>query len=162
MSAADAAQRLKEDVTELLDAGRTAAREYGAAGASLRRLFFTDLALARIALIRGLVFLLLCALMAGTAWVALMVGVVVGLWQLGLPWLVSLLVPLLASAGAAWYAWLVARKALAFADLDATRRQLAAWVTPTQPITTASPTGTINPGPPDPDQGKPTVSPDAP
>jgi hypothetical protein len=162
MAALDAAERLKEDVTELLDAGRTAAREYGAAGASLRRLFFTDLALARIALIRGLVFLLLCALMAGTAWVALMVGVVVGLWQLGLPWLVSLLVPLLASAGAAWYAWLVARKALAFADLDATRRQLAAWVTPTQPITTASPTGTINPGPPDPDQGKPTVSPDAP
>ena len=162
MAALDAAERLKEDVSQLLDAGRTATREYGAAGASLRRLFFSDLALARIALIRGLVFLLLAALMAGTAWVALMVGVVVGLWQLGLPWLVSLLVPLLASLGVAWYAWVVARKALAFADLDATRRQLGAWITPTQPITTASPTGHVNPGPPDPDMGKPTVSPEAP
>jgi hypothetical protein len=162
MSAADAAERLKEDVTTLLESGRTAAREYGAAGASFRRLFLTDLSLARIALIRGLVFLLLATLLAGTAWVALMVMLVVGLWQLGLPWLVSLLLPLLASAGLAFYAWVVARKALAFADLDATRRQLAAWFTPTQPISTPSPTGTINPGPPDPDQGKPTVSPEHP
>ena len=162
MAALDAAERLKEDVSQLLDAGRTAAREYGAAGASLRRLFFTDLSLARTALIRGLVFLLLCALMAGTAWVALMVGIVVGLWQLGLPWLVSLLVPLLASLGVGWYAWVVARKALAFADLDATRRQLANWVTPTQPISTPSPTGTVNPGPPDPEQDKPTVAPKEP
>ena len=162
MSALDAAERLKEDVSQLLDAGRDAAREYGAAGASLRKLVLTDIALARIALIRGLVFLLLCALMAGTAWVALMVGIVVGLWQLGLPWLVALLVPLLASVGVGWYAWLVARRALAFADLDASRRQLAAWFTPTQPISTPSPTGTVNPGPPDPDQGKPTVSPEHP
>jgi len=29
MSAADAAERLKEDVTNLLESGRTAAREYG-------------------------------------------------------------------------------------------------------------------------------------
>ena len=162
MSAADAAERLKEDATTLLESGRTAAREYGAAGASFRRLFFTDLALARIALIRGLVFLLLATLMAGTAWAAAMVMLVVGLWQLGLPWLVSLLLPLAASAGLAWYAWVVARKALAFADLDATRRQLAAWFTPAMPISTPSPTGAINPGPPDPDQGKPTVSPDHP
>src|SRR5207342_2227908 len=106
-----------------LDAGRATAREYGAAGASFRKLLLSDIALARVALIRGLVFLLLCALMAGTAWVALMVMLVVGLNVLGLPLWLSPLLPLAASAGVAWYAWTVARKALAFADLDATRRQ---------------------------------------
>src|SRR6187397_2500322 len=146
MSALDAAERLKEDVSTVLDAGRTTAREYGAAGASFRKLLLSDIALARVALIRGLVFLLLCALMAGTAWVAAMMMLVVGLNSLGLPLFVALLLPLAASGAAAWYAWTVARKALAFADLDATRRQLSAWFTPTQPISTPSPTGEINPG----------------
>ena len=162
MSALEAAERLKEDVSTVLDAGRTTAREYGAAGASFRKLLLSDIALARVALIRGLVFLLLCALMAGTAWVAAMVMVVVGLNWLGLHLFWALLIPLSASAGAAWYAWIVARKALAFADLDATRRQLSAWFTPTQPISTASPTGQVNPGPPDPSGTGPTVAPKEP
>jgi hypothetical protein len=162
MSALDAAERLKEDVSTVLDAGRTTVREYGAAGASFRKLLLSDIALARVALIRGLVFLLLCALMVGTAWVAAMMMLVVGLNSLGLPLFAALLLPLAASGGAAWYAWTVARKALAFADLDATRRQLAAWFTPTQPISTPSPTGEINPGPPDPEGDKPTVAPDHP
>jgi len=162
MSALEAAERLKEDVSSVLDAGRTTAREYGAAGASFRKLLLSDVALARVALIRGLVFLLLCALMAGTAWVAAMVMLVVGLNALGMPLWLAPLLPLAASAGVGWYAWTVARKALAFADLDATRRQLSAWFTPTMPISTPSPTGEINPGPPDPDQDKPTVAPDHP
>jgi hypothetical protein len=162
MAALEAAERLKEDVSTLLESGRTTAREYGAAGASFRRLVFSDIALARVALVRGLVFLLLATLMAGTAWVALMVALVVGLWQLHLPWLVALMLPLVASLVAGWYAWKTARKAFAFADLDATRRQLAAWFTPTQPISTPSPTGAVNPGPPDPEQGKSTVAPDHP
>jgi hypothetical protein len=162
MSALDAAERLKDDVSTLLDAGRTTAREYGAAGASFRKLVLSDIALARVALIRGLVFLLLCALMAGTAWVAAMVMIVVGLNVLGLHMLWALLIPLIASAGAGWYAWVVARKALAFADLDATRRQLAAWFTPTQPISTPSPTGQVNPGPPDPSGTGPTIAPTEP
>ena len=160
MSAADAAERLKEDATQLLDAGRTAAREYGAAGAALRRLFFTDIALARVALVRGLVFLLLATLMAGTAWVAAMVMIVIGLWQLHLPWLVALLIPLAASAVAGYYAWKHAQRAFAFADMDATRRQLAAWFTPAMPISTPSPTGAVNPGPPDPDMDKSTTAPE--
>src|SRR4249919_2714711 len=150
MSALDAAERLKEDVSTLLEAGRDTAREYGAAGASFRKLVLSDIALARVALIRGLVFLLLAALMGGTAWVAAMVMIVVGLNALGLHMLLALLVPLAASAGAACYAWGVARRTPAFADLDATRRQLAASFTPTQPISTPSPTGAVNPGPPDP------------
>ena len=162
MSALDAAERLKEDVSTVLEAGRASAREYGAAGAAFRKLLLSDIALARVALIRGLVFLLLCALMAGTAWVALMVMLVIGLNALGVPLFVAPLLPLLASAGVAYYAWTVARKALAFADLDATRRQLSAWFTPTMPISTPSPTGAINPGPPDPDADKETVAPDHP
>src|SRR4249919_709298 len=122
MSALDAAERLKEDVGQLLDAGRTTAREYGAAGASFRKLVLSDISLARVALIRGLVFLILCALMAGTAWLTAMVLIVVGLHAVGAPWMLALLAPLVASLGVARYAWNVARKALAFADLDATRR----------------------------------------
>jgi len=86
----------------------------------------------------------------------------IGLWQLHLPWLVALLIPLAASATAGWYAWKTARKAFAFADLDATRRQLSAWFTPAMPISTPSPTGAVNPGPPDPEQDKSTVAPKEP
>jgi hypothetical protein len=122
----------------------------------------SDLALARVALIRGLVFLLLCTLTGGTAWVTLMVMLVVGLQELGLTWLASLSVPLVLSLGVAWYAWRVARKALAFADLDATRRQMAAWFPPTQPISTESATGEANPGPRDPEGDTEDVAPKAP
>ena len=162
MSALEAAERLKKDVGTLLDAGRDMAREYGAVGTSFRKLLLSDISLARVALIRGLVFLLLCAMMVGTAWVAAMVFLVVGLHQAGLPWLLSLLVPMLCSAAVAYYSWVVARKALAFADLDATRRQLAAWFEPTQPISTESPVGALNPGPVDPEADKETVAPKAP
>jgi hypothetical protein len=160
MSALDAAERLKEDVSTLLDAGRSTAREYGAAGASFRKLVLSDIALARVALIRGLVFLLLASLMGGTAWVAAMVMIVVGINKLGLAVLWALLIPVVCSSAAAWYAWTISRRTIAFADLDATRRQLAAWFTPTQPISTPSPTGQVNPGPPDPSGEKnPDVAP---
>lgn len=162
MSALDAAERLKQDVGSLLEAGRTVAREYGSVGGSFRRLVLSDLSLARVALIRGLVFLLLCALMVGTGWVVVMTMLVVGLHQVGLSWLMSLLVPLLISLAIARYAWSIARKALAFADLDATRRQLAAWFPPTQPISTESPTGERNPGPPDPEGKTEEVAPKEP
>jgi uncharacterized membrane protein YqjE len=161
-SALDAAERLKQDAASLLEAGRNVAREYRGAGSSFRRLVLSDLALARVALIRGLVFLLLCALTAGTAWVTLMAIIVIALHQTGLSLLWSLALPLLVSLGAAYYAWHVARKALAFADLDATRRQLAAWFPPTQPISTESATGQVNPGPPDPEGKTEDVAPKAP
>ena len=162
MSAQDAAERLKQDVGSLLEAGRTVAREYGSAGSSFRQLVLSDISLARVALIRGLVFLLLCALTGGSAWVVAMTMLVIGLHQLGLSWLMSLLVPLLISLAVARYAWGVARKALAFADLDATRRQLASWFPPTQPISTESPTGEANPGPPDPEGKTEEVAPKTP
>jgi hypothetical protein len=161
MSATDAAERLKNDAAGLLEAGRSVAREYGSAGAAFRRLVLSDISLARAALIRGLVFLVLAALMGGTAWAAAMAILVVGLNTAGLHWLIALLIPLLVSAGIGWYAWKVAERALAFADLDATRRQLAVWFPPTQPISTASPTGEANPGPYDPTDN-PSNAPDTP
>ena len=158
----DAADRLKGELGSLLDAGRAVAREYGAAGGSFRRLVLSDISLARVALIRGLVFLLLCLVMVGTAWGTAMVLLVLGLHQAGLSLLVSLCIPLVVSLVIARYAWGVARKALAFADLDATRRQLAAWFPPTQPISTESPVGEPNPGPPDPEGKTDEVAPKEP
>ena len=127
MSALDAAKRLKQELADLQESGRTAAREYGRASASLRRLLVADLMLARDALIRGLVFLLLCALLAGTAWVVAMVMLVLGLIQVGLPLQVALLIPLLVSLLIAYFAWRGATHALSYADLDATRQQLGSW-----------------------------------
>jgi hypothetical protein len=154
--------RLRQDAHALLDAGRTVVREYGGAGDAFRRLVLSDIALARVALIRGLVFLLLCMLMAGSAYALVTLGLVVGLSQLGVPMLLALAVPTAISAGVAWWAWHTARKALAFADLDATRRQLAAWFPPTQPVSTDSPTGAVNPGPPDPEGKTSEVAPETP
>ena len=162
MSAADAVERLKRDARTVLDAGQAVVREYGGAGDAFRRLVLSDIALARVALIRGLVFLLLAMLMIGTAYAGLTIILVLGLEKLGVPILLALLVPVLISAGVARYAWHVARKALAFADLDATRRQLAAWFPPTQPVSTESPTGQINPGPPDPEGKTSETAPEAP
>src|SRR5690242_14854598 len=110
--------RLKRDAQGLLEAGRTVVREYGGAGDAFRRLVLSDIALARVALIRGLVFLLLSMLGIGTAYALLTIMLVVGLHQLHVPWLVALLVPVGISIGVGWYAWHTARKALAFADLD--------------------------------------------
>ena len=165
MSALDAAERLKDDVSGLLEAGRNVAREYGSAGASFRRLVLSDLALARTALIRGLVFLLVAVILAGTAWGVAMVMIVVVLHEVGLHWLMALVLPLVLSLGIARYCWGVSRKALAFADLDATRRQMADWFPPTTPISTPSPTGEVNPGPVDPEDPDNTdseISPDKP
>ncbi len=127
MSVFDAARRLKQELADLNESGRAAAREYGRAGGSMRRLLVADVMLARDAMIRGLVFLLLCALAAGTAWVVAMAMLVIGLIQLGLPLQIALLIPLLVSLGVAYFAWKGANYALSYSDLDATRRQLAAW-----------------------------------
>jgi hypothetical protein len=158
----EAVDRLREDAHGLLDAGRTVVREYGSAGDAFRRLVLSDIALARVALIRGLVFLLLCMLTAGTAYALLTILLVYVLTQAGVPVWAALMLPILISAGIAFHAWHVARKALAFTDMDATRRQLSSWFPPTQPVSTPSPTGQINPGPPDPEGPTSETAPEAP
>ena len=90
----EAAERLKRDLGSLLDAGRSVASNYAQVGGSFRRLVLSDFSLARVALIRGLVFLVLCALMAGTGWLVAMVMLVLGMHQLGLNWMVALLLGL--------------------------------------------------------------------
>ena len=127
MPVVDAAKRLKQELADLQASGRAAAREYGRASGALRKLLVADLMLARDAMIRGLVFLLLCALAAGTAWVVAMAMLVIGLIQLGLPLQVALLIPLVVSLTVAYFAWKGASYALSYSDLDATRRQLGAW-----------------------------------
>jgi hypothetical protein len=127
VSVVDAAKRLKQELADLQESGRAAAREYGRASASLRKLVMADLMLARDAMIRGLVFLLLCALAAGTAWAVAMAMLVIGMIQLGLPLQVALLIPLLVSLTVAYFAWKGASYALSYSDLDATRRQLGTW-----------------------------------
>jgi hypothetical protein len=158
----EAVERLREDAHALLDAGRTVVREYGGAGDAFRRLLLSDIALARVALIRGMVFLMLCTLMAGTAYAGITIMLVLGLNAFGVPLILAILAPVVLSAGAAWYAWHRARQALAFTDMDATRRQLSAWFPPTQPVSTESPTGQINPGPPDPEGPTSETAPEAP
>src|SRR5688572_5977530 len=158
----EAVERLREDAHALLDAGRTVVREYGSAGDAFRRLVLSDIALARVALIRGMVFLMLCTLLAGTAYAGITIMLVLGLQLLGVPLILAILVPVAISGGAAWWAWHTARKALAFTDMDSTRRQLAAWFPPTQPVSTESPTGQINPGPPDPEGKTSETAPEAP
>jgi hypothetical protein len=158
----EAVDRLRRDAEDLLDAGRTVVREYGGAGDAFRRLVLSDIALARVALIRGLVYLLLAMLMIGTAYAFTTILLVWTLDAFGVPMWAALLVPIVISAGVARYAWHVARKALAFADLDATRRQLAVWFPPTQPVSTESPTGAVNPGPPDPEGKTSETAPEKP
>ncbi|MGH8030337.1 MAG: hypothetical protein ACREO3_10420 [Arenimonas sp.] len=158
----EAVDRLREDAHALLDAGRTVVREYGGAGDSFRRLVLSDIALARVALIRGLVFLMLCTLLAGTAYAGITIMLVLGMQLLGVPLVLAILVPVVFSGAAAWWAWHTARKALAFTDMDSTRRQLSTWFPPTQPVSTESPTGQINPGPPDPEGPTSETAPEAP
>lgn len=130
MSVGEAFSRLKDDADALLQAAKTVGGAYTGNLKAARRLFLADLILARTALVRGMVFLLLCAVLAGTAWVLLMTMLVLGLHQLGMAWLLALTVPLLMSAAIAWYAWRVAHNALRYADFDASRRQIARWFPP--------------------------------
>jgi hypothetical protein len=151
--AIEAVDRLKRDAEGLLDAGRSVAREYGGAGDAFRRLVLSDIALARVALVRGLVFLLLAMLMIGTAYALATVLMVYGLHAAGVPWWGALLAPIGVSAIVALFAGLAARRALGLAGMDATRRQLAAWFPPGEAASTGPPKGQADPGPSDPDDG---------
>jgi uncharacterized membrane protein YqjE len=148
MSVGEAYSRLKDDADALLQAAKTVGGAYGGNLHAARRLFLADLILARTALVRGLVFLLICALLAGTGWVLLMVMLVLGMHQLGLGWLASLLVPFVLSLGLAWAAWKVAHNTLRYADFDASRRQLARWFPP-KPSTAQPPPSQPAAPPPD-------------
>src|SRR5688500_19976395 len=102
----EAVDRLKRDAQSLLDAGQTVVREYGGAGDAFRRLVLSDIALARVALIRGLVFLLLAMLMIGTTYAFATILLVYALTEFGVPVWGALVVQVVVSAGVARVCWI--------------------------------------------------------
>lgn len=127
MSDSEPTPPLTESARSVYEAARNVAGAWGGNFAALRRLLVADLALARAALVRGLVFLFLAAIMFGTVWVLLTALVVWLLYSAGFGWGVALLLPLLISAVIGAIAIVYATKALRLADLEASRRQLTLW-----------------------------------
>jgi hypothetical protein len=148
MSEPESPPPLTESARSVYDAARNVASAWGGTFAALRRLLVADLALAREALIRGLVLLFLAAIMAGTTWALLTALAVWGLYKAGVGWGLALTVPLLVSAALGWIAFLHAAKALQLADLDASRRQLTLWFGTADEVDEAkqAPSGSLNAG----------------
>jgi len=113
-----------DDAQAVLDAARATAGAYAGTFTALRRLFATEVGLARDALVRALVYLLVATVMLGTAYLLLTALVVSGLRAIGAPWPLAILLPLLFSVGVAAVGLLRAKATLKFADFEATRRQL--------------------------------------
>lgn len=116
---------LGEALHALGDQSRQSLRAALASGQALRELLAADLALARAALGRSLVFAGTAAALGAAAWLLLLAAGVAGLRALGLPWAAALLIAAVVGAAGAMMCGLAARRSLAHADLQATRRQLA-------------------------------------
>jgi uncharacterized membrane protein YqjE len=112
------------DAQAVLDAAKAAASSYFGGFTTLRRLFAAEVSLARDALVRALIYLLVATVMLGTAYLLLTALVVAGLRSAGAPWPLALGVPLLVSVVVAVLSILRARTVLHHADFEATRRQL--------------------------------------
>jgi hypothetical protein len=147
---------LTESARSVFEAARTVAGAWGGTFAALRRLLVADLALAREALIQGLVRLFAAAILLGTAWVLLTALLVWALYRAGLGWGVAISLPLLISAALGVIAFLQAAKALRHADLDASRRQLTLWLGTQEEVDEAkqAPSGSLDAGAPAPSVGK--------
>ncbi|PPU92049.1 hypothetical protein [Xanthomonas albilineans] len=94
-------------------------------GRALRRLVAADLALARVALVRALVWLIISVAFGASAWILLMSALIALLHRMGWSWLASITatagISLFFTALGAWQAL----RYLEMSKLDATRRQLA-------------------------------------
>lgn len=124
---ADAANApsLEQAVGELGKAGREGLDAGLDALRALRRLFFADLALARAALARALVWLTVAVAFGASAWLLAVSAGIALLHHLGLSWLTSISLMALSSLlVTALAAWQVIRY-FEMSKLDATRRQLA-------------------------------------
>ncbi len=120
-----AAPSIEESLRQFGNAGREGLDATLDAGRALRRLFFADLALARAALARALVWLTVAVAFGASAWLLLM-GVVIALLQaMGWSWLASIsfaaLISLMVTGIGAWQAL----RYFEMSRLQATRRQLA-------------------------------------
>jgi len=116
---------LGEALHALGDQSRQGVRAALATGRALRALLAADLALARAALGRSLVFAVAAAALAISTWLLLMAALVAGLRALGLSWAAALLLAALTGAIGAIVFGLAARRSLDDAGLQASRRQLA-------------------------------------
>jgi hypothetical protein len=118
---------LTESARSVYEAARTVAGAWGGTFTALRRLLVADLALAREALVRGLVLLVVSGILFGMAWILLTALAVWGLYVAGLGLGIAIAIPLLLSAALGVVAFWYAAQALRLADLDASRRQLTLW-----------------------------------
>jgi hypothetical protein len=141
---------LTESARSVYEAARNLAGAWGGTFAALRRLLVADLALAREALIRGLVLLFVAAIMLGTTWALLTAFGVWALYRAGLGWGVALGLPLLVSATLGFIAFREAARALRLADMDASRRQLTLWFGTADEVDEAkqAPSGSLDAGAP--------------
>jgi hypothetical protein len=118
------AGRLGDDAQAVLSAARDTARAYVGTFDALRQLFAAEVGLARDALIHALIYLLVATVMLGTMYLLLTALVVTGLRSAGAPWPLAIAIPLLVSAGIAWFGVVRAKAMLKLADFEGTRRQL--------------------------------------
>jgi len=143
---------IAESVRSVYDAARNVAGAWGGTLGALRRLLVADVALARAAIIRGVILLLLSAILFGTAWVMLTALSVWGLHRTGAGWGIALIVPLIVSAILGGIAYRRATKVMRLADLEASRRQLTLWFGTPEEVKEAkqAPPGTLEAGAPAP------------
>jgi hypothetical protein len=144
---------LTESARLVYAAARNVAGAWSGTFGALRRLLVADIALAREAVIRGVVLLCLAAVLFGTAWLLLATLAVWGLYEAGAGWGFALAVPLVVSAVLGGFAFWQAARTLRLADLDASRRQLTLWFGTPEEVTEANqaPPGTLDAGAPAPD-----------
>lgn len=116
---------LEESLRQFGDAGRAGFASAVDTGRALRNLVVADLALARAALVRALLWLAVVAVFAASSWLLLMALLVSLLQRTGLSWLAAIGIAAgLSLAIAAFGAWQMIRY-FEHTRLDATRRQLA-------------------------------------
>lgn len=150
MTGPEPAPPLTESARSVYDAARNVAGAWSGTFGALRRLLVADMALARAAVIRGVVLLCLSAILFGTAWLLLAALAVWGLYEAGAGWGVALAVPLAVSAILGGITFWQAAKTLRLADLDASRRQLTLWFGTPEEVKEANqaPPGTLDAGAP--------------
>ncbi|KLD76494.1 phage holin family protein [Xanthomonas hyacinthi] len=116
---------LEQSFREFGTAGREGLTATLEAGRALRKLVVADLALARAAMARALVWLTVAVAFGASAWMLLMGALIAVLQRLGWSWLASIAATaafsLVVTALGAWQAL----RYFEMSKLDATRRQLA-------------------------------------
>ena len=139
---------LTESARAVYEAARTVASALGGNVSALRRLIAADLALARAAVVEGIVLLAAVAVLFGTAWALLTTLVVYGLHKAGVPWVFAMAVPLLVSSALGAVAAWRAKNAIRHADMDASRRQFTLWFGSLEEVAEAkqAPAGTLDAG----------------